>query len=98
MGGGGITTYSKVKVPGIVPGGPSIRARGRGMWGLKGRGSGVPPARAVLICAAPMPGAGGLSFDDSSTVPYNSITVYPQICRMGEKMSASRKALNIYKK
>ena len=90
--------YSIINVPGIVPGGPSIHARGRGMWGLKGRGSGVPPFRAVLICAAPMPGAVGLSFDDSSTVPYNSNTVKKNRYTFGPKNGQngiSRKAPNL---
>lgn len=75
VGAGNGATYSKINVQGNRAGGPSIHARGRGMWGLKGRGSGVPPFRAVLICAAPMPGAGGcrlgvLPLSDEPTISH----------------------------
>lgn len=65
----------KSQSTGYRAGGPSIHARGRGMWGLKGRGSGVPPFRAVLICAVPMPGTGGcrlgvLPLSDEPTISH----------------------------
>ena len=57
--GRGYRHIFKSQSTGYRAGGPSIHARGRGMWGLKGRGSGVPPFRAVLICAAPHARGGG---------------------------------------